>query len=86
MQSQFHYSQCLADYHSSMWVHILWHAMKVPVYNSKPYSLDDLKMAIMTQFNAINSNRELCARVCESIIFHMTKCIEQNGWQFECLL
>ena len=29
-------------------------AMKEPVCNSKPRSLDDLKMAIMTQYNAIN--------------------------------
>ena len=28
-------------------------AMKDPVYNSKPHSLDDLKMAITMQFNAI---------------------------------
>ena len=53
--------------------------MKDPVYNSKPGSLDDIKMAIMTQLNAINSNKELCAIVCEFIISHMVKCIEQNG-------
>ena len=34
----------------------LWGAMKDPVYNSKPHSLDDLKIAITTQFNAINLN------------------------------
>ena len=38
-------------------------AMKDSVYNSKPSSLDDLEMVITTQFNAINSNKELCARV-----------------------
>ena len=64
----------------------LWGAMKGPVYNSKPGSLDDLKMAITTRFNAINSNKELCARVCESVISRITKCIEQNVWQFEHLL
>ena len=64
----------------------LWVAMKDPVYNNKPYSLDDRKMAITTQFNAINSNKELCTRVCESVISRITKCIEQNGWQFEHLL
>ena len=61
----------------------LWGAMKDPVYNIKPHSLDDLKIAIMMQFNAINSNMELCTKVCESIISRMTKCIKQNGWQFE---
>ena len=40
-------------------------------------------MAITAQLNAINSNKELCARVCESVISRMVKCIEQNGWQFE---
>ena len=60
--------------------------MKDPVYNSKPRSLDDFKMAIATQFDGNNSNKELCARVCESVISCMTKCIEQNGWPFEHLL
>ena len=35
----------------------LWGVMKDPVYNSEPHKLDDLKMAISTQFNALNSNR-----------------------------
>ena len=60
--------------------------MKDPIYNSKPRSLNDLKMAITTQFNGINSNKELCARVCKSVISGMTKCIEQNNWLFEDLL
>ena len=67
------------------WI-FLWDAMKDPVYNSKPRSLDDLKIAITTQFNDINSNKELCFRVRESVISRKTKCIEQNGWQFEHLL
>ena len=60
--------------------------MKDQVYNSKPCRLDDLTMAITTQFNTINSNKELCIRVGESVISCMTKCIQQNGWQFEYLL
>ena len=62
--------------------------MKDLVYNSKACSLDDIKLAITMQLNAISSNRELrvCARVCESVISHMVKCIKQNGWQFEHLL
>ena len=36
----------------------LWSAMKDPVYNSKRHSLDDLKLAIGMQFNAINSYKE----------------------------
>ena len=60
--------------------------MKDSIYNSKPLSLDDLKMATTTQFSAINSNKELCVRVWESDISRMTKCIEQIGWQFEHLL
>ena len=43
-------------------------------------------MAIMMQFNAINSHKELCARVCESIISRVAKCIKQNDWHFEHLL
>ena len=61
-------------------------AMKDPVYNSKPHSLNDFKMAITMQFNAVNSNKDLCTKVCESVISHMTKCIKQNGWQFDHLL
>ena len=60
--------------------------MKDPICNNKPRSLDDLKMAITVQFSVMNSNKELCVRVCESIISRMTKCIELNGWQFEHLL
>ena len=58
----------------------LWGAKKDPVYNSKPHSLDDFKIAIMTHFNDINSNKELCTRVCEFVISSVTKCIQQNGW------
>ena len=57
--------------------------MKDPVYNCKRCRLDDLKMAITTHFNAFNSNKELWVRVCELVISRMTKCIEQNSWQFE---
>ena len=57
--------------------------MKNPVYNSNTRSLDDNKIAITTKLNAINSNKESCARVCESVISRMVKCIEQNGWDFE---
>jgi hypothetical protein len=60
--------------------------MKDPVYRCKPRNLDDLKNAITTQFNAIHSNKELCAKVCESVISRMNICIEQEGRQFEHLL
>ena len=45
-----------------------WGAVKDPVYNSKLRSLDNLKMEITTQFNAIYSIKELCARVYEFVI------------------
>ena len=56
------------------------------MYNIKHHSLDDLEMAIKTQFIAINSIKELCVRVCEFTISNMTKSTEKNGWQFKHLL
>ena len=64
----------------------LWGAVKDKVFSSNPTTLENLRAAIIRELAVIDNNKELCAKVCESVLGRMDLCVQQNGLQFEHLM
>ena len=60
-----------------------WGVLKDKVYSRKPRSIDDLKNYINDAFQEINTQRDLCKNVCQSIRGRLQSCVTCDGKQFE---
>lgn len=61
----------------------LWGVLKDMVYAEKPNTIDILKNTIKEKVQLINSDKELCRKVCHSVKHRYEMCIEVGGNQIE---
>lgn len=59
----------------------LWGVLKDKVYGRNPRNINDLKIAITEEMQAISP--ELVQKVCRSVPGRYQKCIDNNGYHFE---
>ena len=57
--------------------------MKGKVFRAKPRTLSQLQASIKFEFEQINTNKELCRKICNSVLTRKEKCMAQEGGQFE---
>ncbi|KAG1703703.1 hypothetical protein GQR58_004165 [Nymphon striatum] len=61
----------------------VWGVIKDSVYSRKPRSVEDLRQFVIDAF--ANLDRDLCTKVCHSVVSRCRECIEAEGLQFEYL-
>ena len=61
----------------------VWGVIKDPVYSRKPRSVEDLRQFVIDAF--ANLDRDLCTKVCQSVVLRCRECIGAEGFQFEYL-
>ena len=61
----------------------LWGVLKEMVYSEKPKTIEILKNTIIEKVQLINSNKELCKKVCHSVKHRYETCINVFGNQIE---
>ena len=61
----------------------VWGVIKNSVYSRKPRSVEDLRQFVIDAF--ANLDRDLCTKVCHSVVSRCRECIKAEGLQFEYL-
>lgn len=61
----------------------VWGIVKDLVYVKKPLSLGDLKQFISEAFHDIDANKDLCRKICRSVLSRCEECSKAEGNQFE---
>ena len=64
----------------------LWGVLKDMVYSEKPKSIDNLKQIIREKIQLVNSDKDLCKKVCHSVKDRLEKIIKHEGVQIEAYL
>jgi RNase P/RNase MRP subunit POP5 len=56
-----------------------WDVIKVTVFSRKPHTVDDMVCCIREACLEIYGNKELCAKVCLSVVSGLQACVNNEG-------
>ena len=61
----------------------MWGILKEHVYSQDVRTIPELKERIIAEFAALDKNKDLCRRICQSIRRRIQLCIDSEGKHFE---